>query len=186
MFGQGSRGAGEQRRRFAPAPLPLRPSARCSLAADRTGQAFHHGRGHKDDDHPDHQGSLPAVMEAAPGATAYAGEADIPDIRAPRPIVAVGDGDVVAGLEIIATPGHTPGHVAVLDGELSLLMAGDAMVGDAGDAGGPVPRFTTDLAQAHASVAKLAGLDFDAVVFGHGEPVLTGGTAAVAALAARL
>ena len=69
--------------------------------------------------HPDHAGSIPAVLEAAAGATAYAGEADIPAVRSPRALQAVGDGDEVFGLQIIATPGHTPGHISVLD--LSLI-----------------------------------------------------------------
>ena len=65
--------------------------------------------------HPDHVGSLSAVLDAATGATAYAGEPDIAQITSPRPLRAVGDGDEVFGLQVIATPGHTPGHIAVLD-----------------------------------------------------------------------
>src|SRR5688572_32574892 len=45
--------------------------------------------------HNDHVGSLPAVLEAAPDATGYAGPEDLPSISSPRPLVAVTDGDDV-------------------------------------------------------------------------------------------
>ncbi len=48
--------------------------------------------------HSDHVGSLPAVLEAAPDATGYAGPEDLPSIAAPRPLVALADGDDVFGL----------------------------------------------------------------------------------------
>ena len=133
-------------------------------------------------DHPDHQGSLGPAMEAAPGATGYAGALDIPDLSAPRAVEAVGDGDSVLGIDVIETPGHTPGHISLIDPELSLLIAGDALVGDAGGVGGPIPRFTNDLDLAIQSVVKLGGLAFDAAVFGHGEPVLSGASQLVAEL----
>jgi glyoxylase-like metal-dependent hydrolase (beta-lactamase superfamily II) len=137
--------------------------------------------------HPDHQGSLAEVLALAPSATAYAGAADIGGIASPRPLVAVGDGDEVFGLQIVATPGHTAGHICVLDAAGGLLVAGDALVGaEGGGVGGPNPEFTPDLATAHDSVRKLAMLDFETVVFGHGEPVEGGAAAAVAALAATL
>ena len=51
---------------------------------------------------------------------------------------------------------------------------------------GPNPRFSSDLALANASVAKLATFRFETVVFGHGEPVVGGASGLVAALAAEL
>ena len=136
--------------------------------------------------HPDHAGGLAEVLALAPSATAYAGEADIGGITSPRPLVAVGNGDEVFGLQIVATPGHTAGHVAVLDPVGGLLVAGDALVGNAGGVGGPNPQFTPDLATAHDSVRKLALLEFETIVFGHGEPIEVGASAQVAALAATL
>jgi len=137
--------------------------------------------------HGDHVGSLPDVLALAAGATGYAGAGDIPSITSPRPLVAVGDGDRVFDLEIIATPGHTLGHVSVLDRAGGLLVAGDALNGG-GESGvvGPNPRFSADLALANASVAKLAGLEFEIVVFGHGDPLEGGAAAHVADLAATL
>ncbi|MDX1658857.1 MAG: MBL fold metallo-hydrolase [Nitriliruptorales bacterium] len=132
--------------------------------------------------HPDHVGSLPAVLEAAADAEAYAGEADIPAIEAPRPVGAVGDGDTVIDLEIVATPGHTPGHISVIDPGTSTLFAGDALNGDSGRVVGPNPQFTEDMDQAWRSVTKLGGLTYDTVVFGHGEPVAGDASSQVAAL----
>lgn len=136
--------------------------------------------------HPDHIGSVDAVMALAAGANAYAGADDIPSINAPRDVTAVGDDDSVAGLEIIATPGHTAGHISVFDRELSLLIAGDSMNGSSGGVVGPNPRFTADMELANASVVKMAGFEFDTVVFGHGDPVVGGAAEAVRALALEL
>ena len=136
--------------------------------------------------HPDHAGSVPAVLEAAEAATAYAGEADIPAIESPRPLQAVGDGDEVFGLQIVATPGHTPGHISVLDPDGGFLVAGDALTADAGGLAGPTPQFTADLELAHDSVRRLADLRFADVLVGHGDPIEGDGDAQVVALAARL
>ena len=132
--------------------------------------------------HPDHIGSLGAVMGAATDATGYAGAADIPGIGSPRPLTAVGDGDSVFGLDIIATPGHTAGHISVRD---PINGAGAGLDAPAGLAG-PNPRFTSDMDEAIASVRKLAAEDIDAIYFGHGEPLIGGAGAALQALAADL
>jgi glyoxylase-like metal-dependent hydrolase (beta-lactamase superfamily II) len=136
--------------------------------------------------HDDHIGSAAAVLERAADATPYAGEADSAAIDAPRPITAVADDDRVFGLQIIATPGHTPGHISVLDPAGGVLVAGDALVGARGGVEGPDRRFTDDMATAHESVRKLAGLTFSTVLFGHGDPVEGDASSAVAALAERL
>lgn len=137
--------------------------------------------------HGDHAGSLVEVMTRAADAMGYAGAADIPAIASPRELVAVGDGDWVFDLEIIATPGHTAGHISVLDTVGRLLVVGDAINGGStagldGGVVGPNPQFSPDMATANLSVAKIAGLDFDVVLFGHGEPIIGGAAAEVAAL----
>ena len=136
--------------------------------------------------HGDHIGSLPDIMAAAPDAVAYAGADDIPNITSPRSVSAVADGDTVFGLRVIATPGHTPGHVSILDPQGSVLVAGDALIGDAGGVAGPAAQFTADMATATESVVKLGGLEYEVIYFGHGEPVTNGGSALVAELAASL
>jgi glyoxylase-like metal-dependent hydrolase (beta-lactamase superfamily II) len=136
--------------------------------------------------HNDHQGSLPAVLDLAPDAIPYAGAADIAGIDSPRAITPVGDGDTVFGLEIIETPGHTPGHISVFDRAGGLLVAGDAMNGADGGIAGANPQFTGDMALANESIGKMAALTFETALFGHGEPVVGGASSLVRELAAGL
>jgi glyoxylase-like metal-dependent hydrolase (beta-lactamase superfamily II) len=136
--------------------------------------------------HGDHVGSLPAIMEAAGSATAYAGAEDIPNITSPRPVSSVADGDIVFGLEVITTPGHTPGHISILDPSGAALIAGDAIVGEGGGVAGPPAQFTADPDTANSSIAKLGGFEYEIVYFGHGEPITDDGSAQVADLASGL
>lgn len=134
--------------------------------------------------HGDHAGSIDAILGAAPDAAAYAGAEDIPAIAAARPVAAVGDGEDVFGLRIVTTPGHTAGHIAVLDEVGRILVAGDALGTTGGTLAGSNPQFTEDAAAAKASIAKLGALQFDILLVGHGEPILEGAAGQVAALAA--
>src|SRR4030095_3766820 len=52
--------------------------------------------------HPDHVGSMGEVLAAAPQARVYAGAADIPQIKAPRLLTPVTDGEEVCGLRTLA------------------------------------------------------------------------------------
>lgn len=135
--------------------------------------------------HPDHQGSIAAVLGLADDPAWYAGAGDIGAIEAENGI-AVGDGDSVFDLDIIETPGHTPGHISVLDQRAGVLVAGDALNGANGGVIGANPDFSEDMTLANASVAKLAGFDYEVALFGHGEPVVSGASKAVAALAETL
>ena len=133
--------------------------------------------------HGDHVGSLDALLAAAPDAVVYAGQEDIPSIDADRELTAVRDGDLVFGLQIVATPGHTAGHISVLDSAGGLFVAGDALSTADGKVGDSNPRFTDDMDQAMASIRKIAGLEFETLLVGHGDPILTGASAMVAAFA---
>jgi glyoxylase-like metal-dependent hydrolase (beta-lactamase superfamily II) len=135
--------------------------------------------------HPDHQGSLQAVLGLTGGPPWYVGAGDLDAIDAENGI-SVGDGDSVFDLQIIETPGHTPGHISILDSTSGILVAGDALNGANGGVIGANPDFSEDMTLANASVAKLAGFDYDVVLFGHGEPVLSEASEAVAALAETL
>lgn len=138
--------------------------------------------------HPDHVGSLAGVLGEAPSATAYAGAADLENISSPNPLQSVGNGDDVFGLEVIETPGHTAGSISVLDTGIGLLIAGDALNGNADgtEVLGPNPDFSDDMATANQSVAKLATRQFDTVVFGHGNPVRGSAADLVVQLASEL
>jgi len=83
----------------------------------------------------------------------------------------------VQGLEIIATPGHSPGSLSFYVPAKKALFTGDALTGM------PAPRLPlragcSSYAAALESVGRLAALDADICMFGHGEP-LAGGAAAV-------
>jgi glyoxylase-like metal-dependent hydrolase (beta-lactamase superfamily II) len=134
--------------------------------------------------HPDHAGSIAAVLEAARDATGYIGAADLSGVTAPRPLTPLADGDTVFDLRIVATPGHTAGHVAVLDEGAGILVAGDALGTTGGALAGSNPQFTEDPTAAAASVRLLGGLRYETLLVGHGEPILSGASAQVAALAA--
>ncbi|HJM88610.1 MAG TPA: MBL fold metallo-hydrolase [Dehalococcoidia bacterium] len=87
---------------------------------------------------------------------------------------------------MVETPGHTPGHISLIDPTGGLLLAGDALNGSGNGIAGPNPRFTPDMAQANESVRKLATRSFETAVFGHGDPVEGNASALVATLAAGL
>ena len=131
---------------------------------------------------------MPAVStrswRTASGATLYAGDSDIPQIvseTAPQP---VGDGDSVFGLEIIDSPGHTAGHICVLDAGAGILVTGDALSGTGGGVAPPDASFSEDMTVAMETVLKLGGFNYEIALFGHGEPLTEGASTAVAALAA--
>jgi glyoxylase-like metal-dependent hydrolase (beta-lactamase superfamily II) len=128
--------------------------------------------------HGDHAGSLADVAARATQATVHAGEADIGSITSPRPIVPAADGADIFGMQVVATPGHTLGHICVLDRSTKVLVAGDALTNTAGIAGSS-PRNTADADQARASVKKLAALDIATLLFGHGEPLTSDASAAL-------
>jgi glyoxylase-like metal-dependent hydrolase (beta-lactamase superfamily II) len=133
--------------------------------------------------HPDHAGSVDDVMTRASGATLYAGAAEIPEITSATVPQAVADGDMIFDLQVIDTPGHTAGHICVLDSAAGILVAGDALNGTGGGVAPPDPSFSEDMTVAMETVLKLGGFTYEIALFGHGEPLTEGASAAVAALA---
>jgi glyoxylase-like metal-dependent hydrolase (beta-lactamase superfamily II) len=122
--------------------------------------------------HFDHVGGLDEVAEHAPQAVVWAGAADLSEIRFDgRALEPLKEGDRVRDVVILETPGHTAGHLSLLDEANSLILVGDA-VGNVGEAlsFGP-PAFTADPDQARASLERLAGLDVERFVFSHGAEV---------------
>lgn len=83
------------------------------------------------------------------------------------------DGDrqeAAGGVEVVATPGHTPGHVAYLLPACGVLLAGDALC----TIGRPWqgPRFLSSALSARpATAARIAALDWDLLAVGHGPAV---------------
>ncbi|NMO57316.1 MBL fold metallo-hydrolase [Actinoplanes sp. TBRC 11911] len=132
--------------------------------------------------HPDHAGGLTGLSADAKG-TFYAGEGDVASIVTDRTLKPVKDGDEVFGLRIVGTPGHTPGHIAVFDPALGVLVAGDALNTQNGLAGSN-PQFTADAKQAAESVRKMAALQVKAILPGHGDPLITNAAEELRKLAA--
>ena len=88
------------------------------------------------------------------------------------------------GLRVVATPGHTAGHVSFYLPARKLFFAGDAIRHDAaGKVAPPPPLFTHDTPQAMRSVAALTALEIEASLPGHGAPILTGAGEQIARLA---
>jgi len=133
----------------------------------------------------DHVGGAPAVVERA-DPTVFAHGADAPAIEGVRdPIKSDGDRyDPVAvdvrivdgvslrtaagPVQVVATPGHTPGHVSLFLPDASLLLAADATAAEDGELTGPKPHFTPDMDRAMTSLDDLSALAFDEVLCYHG------------------
>jgi glyoxylase-like metal-dependent hydrolase (beta-lactamase superfamily II) len=146
--------------------------------------------------HGDHVGALDALKERLGDsvevlmpeldARIHAGEQVVegkvpgswPKLRT-RPDVRLAEGDRVGSLEVVASPGHTPGHVAFLDTRDRTLIAGDVFT----TYGSPQVtnhfyfRFpfaamaTWDKRVDAESARKLRALDPSLLVVGHGPPV---------------
>lgn len=136
--------------------------------------------------HGDHVGGLDEVLTAASAATGYAGVGDIEGLTAPRDLVPVSDGDEVFGLNVIGTPGHTPGHISVFDPASGLLVAGDAMVVNDGRLAGPSSQFSSDIDLANASVKTLSEDTVETILVGHGDPITSDADQQLSDLAASL
>ncbi len=124
--------------------------------------------------HPDHYDGLKEVTAQAPGAAIYAGAAEtahLPEWSERWQLRPVTDGEEVFGLQIVDTPGHTPGHIAVFDTDSRVLVAGDAISNTINGLQGPMSEFTVDIRTAEESVRKLAALEPEVILFGHGPPV---------------
>ncbi len=76
---------------------------------------------------------------------------------------------IAGGFEVIHTPGHCAGQVALLWRPGRMLFAGDVGMNIMG-LGDPVG--FENLEEGRASQRKVASLSFDAAGFGHGEPIV--------------
>lgn len=154
--------------------------------------------------HPDHQGASAAVCrtrgvplwcgardrdaaEHAAFATAWEGRRRHALFRLAEHLGGPGwavartlrEGDVVAGFEVLETPGHTPGHLA-----LWRAADGVAIVGDVASYRNPLslsdglhePTWfvTRDPLENRRSIKKVAALRPRLVCFGHGPPLADG------------
>jgi hydroxyacylglutathione hydrolase len=86
------------------------------------------------------------------------------------------EGDALdAGFVVLATPGHSPGHLSYWREEDRTLIGGDVLFGRHPITGRPglhepPERFTLDVARNRASIRRVAALRPRLMVFGHGAP----------------
>jgi glyoxylase-like metal-dependent hydrolase (beta-lactamase superfamily II) len=162
--------------------------------------------------HADHVGSLDALAAALPGVEVLITERDArfltgdksldpgepqsklrggyPEVRT-RPTGALVPGGRVGSLEVIAAPGHTPGHVALLDTRDRTLYCGDAFstLGGVATTARINPRFplpamaTWDKPTEVATARALRALEPARLAPGHGRVVENPGAAMDAAIA---
>jgi glyoxylase-like metal-dependent hydrolase (beta-lactamase superfamily II) len=162
--------------------------------------------------HSDHVGSVDALAAALPNATVAISARDArfltgdktldpgepesklsggyPKIET-RPGLLFAPGDRIGSLEVIAAPGHTPGHVAFLDTRDRTLIAGDAYstLGGVATTAKINPRFplpglaTWDKPTALRTAEELRALDPARLAVGHGTVVENPGAAMDAAIA---
>jgi glyoxylase-like metal-dependent hydrolase (beta-lactamase superfamily II) len=78
---------------------------------------------------------------------------------------------LLGGLQVISTPGHTPGHIAFYLPSRKILFAGDALMSMRGKLSFMNSPFTWDYPQGMQSVQKLSKLGVTTVCCGHGTVV---------------
>ena len=130
--------------------------------------------------HFDHIGAIPALQKAFPDLPVWVHANDVkvishpmnqlppdyPPIARPRNLTSLDKLETLDGLEVLETPGHTPGGVCYFFMDMRLLLSGDTLfagsVGRTDLPGG-------DMATLMDSLRKLTGLpDETLVVPGHG------------------
>ena len=120
--------------------------------------------------HPDHMGGAAAIRdETHAEVVVHGAEAGRGGMRADR---IVADGDVLplseAELEVVHTPGHSPGHICLYLRPARVLFAGDQVVGAGTTAMRPPEG---DMAVYVQSLRKLLDYDITLLCPGHGPPV---------------
>lgn len=90
----------------------------------------------------------------------------------PTPVqvdVTLKEGDKIANLTVIHTPGHTPGSIMLIDEKRRVLFAGDTLRYDGKKVSGAPENFSMDPNQLRESITKASTLSFDVMLPGHGE-----------------
>ncbi len=85
-----------------------------------------------------------------------------------RPVQQGDNLPICGGVQIVHTPGHTPGHICLYIPLAKLLIAGDALNIHEGKLTGPAAQHTLDMPLALESIGRLKQLDVEKVVTYHG------------------
>jgi len=130
--------------------------------------------------HVDHMGGL-AELKQLTSAKVAIHKADISDsvfsVKSRDVDMPLAGGEVLqplGGLEVIHTPGHTPGSISLFSQRNKLLIVGDALRKRRKTLYLPPKMVSSDLSQAVESVQRMAQLDFNILCFGHGLPLSDG------------
>lgn len=101
----------------------------------------------------------------------------------------VNDGDVLddvfGGLQVLHTPGHSPGHISLWQPQRRILFTGDVVMHLPWGVRLPFAAFTADMAENRRSLTRLAQLGAGLVCFGHGQPLRGQATAQLAQAASK-
>lgn len=135
----------------------------------------------------DHIGCLPDILrECGSNVQVYAHELDKPYIQGEQPLLKDGQiknppkgkvdnillhGQELAccgGIQVIHTPGHTPGHISLYLKRSKTLIAGDSLYSVNGMLGGIHEPTTINIEEARHSLQKVLDLDIESVICYHG------------------
>jgi glyoxylase-like metal-dependent hydrolase (beta-lactamase superfamily II) len=94
--------------------------------------------------------------------------------------------DIMGGLKVVPTPGHTAGSISLYAPAHKLLIAGDALNKRWDVLRMPLKTVSTDLEVAAASIRKMAELDVEILCVGHGRPIMRNARVNLRALVSRL
>jgi glyoxylase-like metal-dependent hydrolase (beta-lactamase superfamily II) len=94
--------------------------------------------------------------------------------------------EVMPGLCVVDTPGHSPGHVGFWLPSKRLLFGGDVVMRLFGKMRLPLGPATVDMAQAKRSIRKIADMDIDILCQGHGAPHIGNASAALRQFAGKI
>lgn len=78
--------------------------------------------------------------------------------------------DIAGGLRVVHTPGHTPGHVALMHETSGVLIVGDSLFNSTGLTFS-LPLSCTDIPLSRETAGRLGELDFEVAAFMHGPEI---------------
>lgn len=103
--------------------------------------------------------------ERYPGLKGY-----IPKGKPIHPELVLEEGDRVGDFRVVATPGHTPGHISLFRAADGVLIAGDACQTRGGRLRPGPALLATDPARARSTFDRLMALNPRLILPGHGAP----------------
>jgi glyoxylase-like metal-dependent hydrolase (beta-lactamase superfamily II) len=89
----------------------------------------------------------------------------------PCPDILLKNGDRIDTLTCIHLPGHAPGSIRLLETGTKTLFAGDAIRSDRISLSEGPRGFTIDLPRSRDSLHIIAGLEFETLLVGYGNPL---------------